>query len=75
MVVLELDLLKAGLLQVDALCFYRSTEGNSRKFCLVVLLLNNKMFTWYQTVADIYFGVVVGLDSMYVVNDFWRAPS
>ena len=28
-----------------------------------------------ETVADIYFGVAVGLVSMYVVNDFWRAQS
>ena len=28
-----------------------------------------------ETVADVYFGVAVGLVSMYVVNDLWRAPS
>ena len=28
-----------------------------------------------EIVANIYFGVVVGLVSIYVVSDFWRAPS
>ena len=28
-----------------------------------------------ETVADIYFGVIVGLVSLYVVNEFWRASS
>ena len=28
-----------------------------------------------ETIADIYFGVVVSLVSMRVVSDFWRAPS
>ena len=28
-----------------------------------------------ETVPNIYFGVAVGLVSMYVKNGFWRAPS
>ena len=60
-VLLELDFLETGPLQVDALS---------------LLLLNDNFYLGIlETVANIYFSVAVGLISMYVVNDFWRASS
>ena len=50
-----------------------------------VLMVTQGNFLWWcyfwmtkfylgilETVANIYFGVIVGLVYMYVVNDFWR---
>ena len=39
---------------------------------MVVLLLNEKALLRYQTVADIYFGLIFDLVSMYVANDSWK---
>ena len=47
-ILLELNLLETGFLQVDVLCLHWSTEGSSTKFFLVALLLNDKLLPWYS---------------------------
>ena len=60
------NLLETGPLQVDALCLHWSTERNSKKFCLVVLLLNDKVLPPYFWNCGLYLFCCCCLPSFHV---------